>query len=112
MSKIQVKVVRREITRKATDAERLNMGVRWIVVGVRYYVEMLICEGMFSDGMWTSIQHSALFADRSQAEKLAERVRKVGFAGVNLAYWLWSPSVTQVFSALQKQPTAKEYNVD
>lgn len=98
-----------------TDPE----GRRRIKIGERYRVALLINEGMVSDGMWTTLQHDALFADRKQAEQLADKVlqavRKPAppgtWSGLNLAHWFWTPGPTQAFSALQEKPTAIEYKV-
>ena len=61
----------------------------------------------------------ARFRTRAAAERLAERVRAAllkpapgTFGGIDLKNWTWTPGPTQVFSDLQKVPTAVPYNVE
>lgn len=114
----QIEVQRVSITRKATNAERMMSGTRSVTIGFRFRVVLYINEGMFSDGMWAVLKHAALFASETEAEKLADKVRKAvqkewmnPNRAINPENWMWDASTTNVYAFMQKQPTAKEYNV-
>lgn len=104
---------------KTVPAADFPGGRHRVKTGQRYRVALLLCEGMVSDGMWTTLQHAALFADKKAAERLAakvlEAVRKPAapgtWGGLDLKNWFWTPGPTQAFSALQQKPTAVEYKV-
>lgn len=113
---MKIEVQSRNVTRKATTAERQMTGCRSVTVGKEYVVIALVCEGMVSDGMWVRLRHAAVFASETEAHKLAARIRegvkgKTDLNGLNLKNWIWGASITNAFTSLQAEPTATEYKV-
>jgi hypothetical protein len=113
----RVEVCIRDIFKKVNPCLD-HEGRRRVKVGERFYVRLMICEGMVSDGMWVSLTHAALFADKKAAERLAEKVlaavRKPApgtWGGIDLKNWRWSHGKTNAFTALQEPSTATEYEV-
>lgn len=72
---IRTEVRARTIYGTKNDAATTLAGRR-PVVGTRYYVTLLVCEGMASDGMWSSLDHVGLFATHAAAERFAEKVKR------------------------------------
>lgn len=69
-----------------------------------YRVQILIAPA-FSDEMYESISHFALFSAKEDAEALVIAIRKAGM--VNLAHWTWSPSAACPIAALQVPPIVR-----
>lgn len=59
----------------------------------------------FREDLWEHVEHFALFADRADAEALANAIRKRMV--IDLSAFVWSPSRCTPFAALQVTPTAK-----
>ena len=63
------------------------------------------------DESWIPLYHFALFKSRVRAEtfsaRVAHRVKVQGLRGLNLKYWVWTPTNATPLMAFQRPPTAK-----
>lgn len=80
---------------------------------------------MYEQEMWYTLTHAAAFADKADAERLADRVKSATkgimpwtpspagtFKGLDLTKWRWDASPCNPWAVLQAPPTAKEYVVE